>query len=293
MKGAGLVMINRKTDGFSKAVAFITAFAIAMLTVTLVHRTIISAEEALPDVSEAYDVSDTDGNGEGVPADTVYDPAETEISEDISGIAPDNDILWEEPDNGFDITADDSGILTFADVNEGTITPGKTPVPANGIIKPTENKIKIYKAGNQEIAPGEPVRDGDRLEFDFEWSIDDSDTTDYSESYFVYDLTNALQGVTLTERTYSYWANEKVKAVYEIRNVTDPDGTVRTLMYIEPRDGFEEGSTNRVGSIHLEGAVKLSDFPAGNTNVTLKFLNAEANVTAPSLDNSVYPRKEA
>ena len=293
MKGAGLVMIKRKTDGFSKAVAFITAFAIAMLTVTLVHRTIISAEEALPDVSESYDASDTDGNGESVPADTVYDPAETEISEDINEFIPDNDI-WEDFSNDFDITADDSGILTFADVNEGEITPGKTPVTADSIIKPTENKIKIYKAGNQEITPGEPVRDGDRLEFDFEWSIDDSDTTDYSNSYFVYDLTNALQGVTLTERTYSYWANEKVKAVYAIVNEKDSDGNIiKTLMYIEPREGFEEGSTNRVGSIHLEGEVNLKNFPAGNTNVTLKFLNAEANVTAPSLDNSIYPRKEA
>lgn len=54
-------MISRKTDKFSRVVAFVTAFAIAMLTVTLVHRTVISAEEARGEVSGSYGVSDTTG----------------------------------------------------------------------------------------------------------------------------------------------------------------------------------------------------------------------------------------
>ncbi len=293
-------MTNKKTDTFSRIVAFITAFAVAMLTVTLIHRTVISAEEAHPEMTDTSEAAD--GSGESMPSEIASEgsvslntdnaPPDGETQEELYGdntVPPDNSPL--ENESAFsDLNADFAGIVPYADTSVDGVSKDKTPV--EGVINPVYDKIKIYKGNSDiELADGETVRDGDGLSFHFEWDIPD-DGNDYSRNYFVYDLTNSLQGVTLTPRTYIYWEKEQIKAVYEIINEVDPiTNDVKTKMYIEPREGFQGGSSGRSGSIRLEGAVSLNQFTVGNPNVQLIFCEKKLNVNAPSLDNSIQPQK--
>lgn len=294
-------MTNKKTDTFSRIVAFITAFAVAMLTVTLIHRTVISAEEAYPEMTDASET--TDGNVEIIPSeitseeqmslnsDNVPSNGETQGDfNDDNAVSPDSNPLENDPEFS-DLIVDPAGIVPYADTNVDGVSKDKTPV--TGVINPVKENMKIYKGDSKiELADGETVKDGDGLSFYFEWNIDNDDHSDYSNSYFVYDLTDFFQGVTLTPRTYIYWVNEHIMAVYEIANVYDPEKKeVRTKMYIEPREGFQEGSSGRSGSIRLEGAVSLNEFPVGNPNVELIFFDKKVNVYAPSLDNSIQPQK--
>ncbi|MDE7303906.1 MAG: hypothetical protein K2N60_11370, partial [Oscillospiraceae bacterium] len=292
-------MIIRKTDRFSRVVAFITAFAIAMLTVTLIHRTTISAEESFIEASdETLDVSDNYESSEDAPEsqdpadmeeDTGENSADTGEESDITVEPPaDNDIWNDDPFLDIDVDDYNDGIALLDNANI-TISDDKKRVDANvenaEIVKPSS--CAISKADGKPLEVGEEVYDGEVLRFMFNWTIDDSITTAFNDKVLVYDITEQLQGIALYDSIYPLQTADGLEAVYEIQNTTDG----KTLLLIEPIKGFQANATGRHGSVRLDGAVKLSGFPAGKTDVTLVFVDATADVTAPSLNNSITPYK--
>lgn len=331
-------MVHKKIDPVSRVIAFITAFAFAMLTVTLVHRTVISAEVshgAETSYSDETSVADYEETTSQITDGTESSDTETDASSDntdISDTQSDSDTSAIETDVSLDETANVSGEETNASLPENTLeapnenesgaeeetdaslpentmeAPSenengaleynaamlsidplteKVTLPANGIIKP-EN-LELTTGTGHILQDGTVVKQGDTVRLDFNWRIENSDTSDYSNTIFQYDITDNLKGIKLDDGYKPYIVEGVLKAEYTIKTTEDN----RTLILIEPKSGFGAEYKDRAGSIRLEGKVDLSGYNKETSDVTLEYFGKEIKVKAPELAPVLYVNKEA
>lgn len=312
-------MVHKKIDPVSRVIAFITAFAFAMLTVTLIHRTVISAEGSQDtETSYSNETSVADISGSQIIDSTESSDTETDGSSDntdISGSQYESDTSTSETDVSLNETTNTSeeetsvSEETEASLPENTEkAPGenessaleynaamlsvdplaeKVTVPANDIIIP-EN-LQLTTGTGHILQDGTVVKQGDTVRLDFNWRIDNSDTSDYSNTIFQYDITDHLKGIKLDDGYKPYIVEGQLKAVYTIKTTEDN----RTIITIEPKYGFGAEYKDRSGSIVLTGKVDLSGYKKETSDVTLEYFDKKVNVKAPELAPVLYVYKEA
>ncbi|MGN0586387.1 MAG: Cna B-type domain-containing protein [Oscillospiraceae bacterium] len=126
---------------------------------------------------------------------------------------------------------------------------GKTELNADTLI--AENKLivsaDVKLNGAAITADPADIRSGDNLTFSLNWSVDPEDTTDYNDKVIIYDMSDKLPNIKLTEQT----------STVDMGGVTVGKYTVSgNILYIEILTGG--GVTDRSGSFSFNGTLDLN-----------------------------------
>ena len=139
----------------------------------------------------------------------------------------------------------------------------------------TINAFSVKVNGN-ELKKGDTVRNGDQLDLTFQWELPNDH--EYTDSVFVCDLTDKLNGINLPSQTIPVGNI----AIYKVSG---------SKLYIQ----LLEGSIGRSGSCELSGTISVDENDVDQDGkFTLKFFDKSIEVIAPEFTTpGLYITKEA